>query len=81
MEQLLGISRIWRLDTGESVLEIEKDFNYENTKNLPMQVRGRILDESLIVENINVAANDVLLYEVVVSSLKQNQGFAFIPKS
>jgi hypothetical protein len=81
VEQLLGISRIWRLDTGESVLEIEKDFNYENTKNLPMQVRGRILDESLIVENINVAANDVLLYEVVVSSLKQNQGFAFIPKS
>lgn len=81
MEQLLGMSRIWRLDTGESVLEIEKDFNYENTKNLPMQVRGRILDESLIVENINVAANDVLLYEVVVSSLKQNQGFAFIPKS
>jgi hypothetical protein len=75
------MSRIWRLDTGESVLEIEKDFNYENTKNLPMQVRGRILDESLIVENINVAANDVLLYEVVVSSLKQNQGFAFIPKS
>jgi len=75
------MSRIWRLDTGESVIEIEKDFNYENTKNLPMQVRGRILDESLVVENINVAANDVLLYEVVHATLKQNQGFAFIPKN
>jgi hypothetical protein len=72
LEQLLSMSRIWRLDTGESVLEIEKDFNYENSKNLPMQVRGRILDESLAIENINVATNDVLMYEVVLSTVKGN---------
>ena len=64
VEELLKISRIWRLNTGENVFDIEKDYGYENTKNLPMKVRGKILDESQLIEDINVGATDVLLYEV-----------------
>lgn len=77
------MSRIWRLDTGENVLEIERDYEYESRRGLPIQVRGRILDNNEIVENINVATTDVLLYEIhdPKMSLNKNNGFALIPKN
>jgi hypothetical protein len=56
------MSRIWRLDTGESPLEVEKDYQY--ARNLPIKVKGRILEPHEIIDNINVADDDVLLYEV-----------------
>lgn len=46
VEELLSMSRIWRLDTGESVLDIEKDYDYEKHRGLPLQVRGRILEDN-----------------------------------
>jgi hypothetical protein len=30
------MARVWRLDIGENVLEIEKYFEYENRENLPL---------------------------------------------
>ena len=47
-----------------------------------MQVRGRVLEDKEVVEDINVADNDVLLYEVQAASWlkKDNNLFAFIPK-
>lgn len=76
------MSRLWRLDTGEHVLEIEKDFQNQSYDRLPMEIFGQVLQGSEIVENINVADNDVLLYEVQsVQQLKKNNFFAFIPKT
>jgi hypothetical protein len=60
----MAMSRIWRLDTGESVLDVEDEFEHESAYRLPIQVKGRILKNDEFVENINVADNDILLYEV-----------------
>lgn len=43
-------------------------------------IPGRILDEKECVDNIDVAEDDVLLYEVRSRPNKENEGFAFIPK-
>ena len=64
VEELMDMARLWRLDTGENVMEIEKCYDYESRESLPLQLRGRVLDESEVVDDINVADNDVLLYEV-----------------
>ena len=77
------MSRVWRLETGENVYDIERFFESESygLTNLPMQIRGRILDLKEVVADINVADTDVLLYEVKYNDfLKDNNGFAFIPK-
>jgi hypothetical protein len=80
----MSIARLWRLETGENVFDIEKEYDYavRDKDQLPMQVRGRVLDEKEVVEDINVADNDVLLYEVQASTWlkKENNMFAFIPK-
>jgi uncharacterized membrane protein len=45
VKELMNVARIWRLDTGENVMDIEKFFDYEakDYDNLPIEVRGRIL--------------------------------------
>jgi hypothetical protein len=43
IEQLLGMARIWRLETGENVMQIEKEYEYETRDNLPIGLEGRIL--------------------------------------
>eukprot|EP00347_Sterkiella_histriomuscorum_P008234 403345866 len=80
-EQLMNIARIWRLEVGENVLQIEKEFDMETRDNLPMPLSGKVLLNEEIIEEINVADNDVLLYEVQsLPYLKNNNMFAFIPK-
>ncbi len=78
------MARIWRLETGENVMEIEKEYDFEirEKEHLPLPIRGRVLDDKEIVENINVADSDVLLYEVqaIPWLKKENNMFAFIPK-
>jgi hypothetical protein len=77
------MARLWRLDIGENVLEIEKYYDYEcrDRDSLPLGLRGRILEDNEIVDEINVAENDVLLYEVQsMPFLKKNNMYAFIPK-
>jgi len=71
------------METGdrENVIEIEKYYEYESRDHLPLELRGRVLDDNEIVEDINVADTDILLYEVQsVYYLKKNNMFAFIPK-
>lgn len=64
VEQLANMARIWRLETGENVLQIEKDYENETRDNLPIALEGRILKNDEIIEEINVADTDVLLYEI-----------------
>lgn len=84
LEGLISMARIWRLETGESVTDIEKEYDNEirEKEHLPLPIRGRILEDKEVVENINVADNDVLLYEVQAIHWlkKENNMFAFIPK-
>lgn len=81
-KNLMSMSRIWRLDLGETVFDVEKIFEYETLSNLPMHIRGRILAMDEIISNINVADNDILLYEVQYNTdhLRENSGFAFTAK-
>lgn len=66
---------------GENVMQIEKEFEYETRDNLPIALEGRVLQDNEVIEEINVADIDVLLYEVqAYPFLKQNNMFAFIPK-
>lgn len=62
----MDMSRLWRLDIGENVNEVEKYYDYEgrDRDSLPLAIRGRILEDKEIVDDINVAETDVLLYEV-----------------
>jgi hypothetical protein len=79
----MKMARIWRLDTGEDIFEIEKYYNQEsrNIENLPIEIIGRVLEDQEILENINVAENDILLYEVKYADyLKANNSFAFMPQ-
>ncbi len=77
------MSRLWRLETGETIFDIEKYFLEESysLQSLPMQIRGRVLGLDEVAGNINVAEDDVLLYEIQYSEyLKENNYFAFMPK-
>ncbi len=86
IKELMNMSRLWRLDTGESISDIEKEFEYETygsgMEHLPMQIRGKVLELDEVISNINVAETDVLLYEVRFSEnrLKETNGFAFTAK-
>lgn len=64
VEDLMQMARIWRLNIEENVMEIEKYYEFENKESLPLTIKGRILEDHEIVDNINVADTDVLLYEV-----------------
>jgi hypothetical protein len=81
VEDLMGIARLWRLEYGENVTTIEREYEMETADNLPLALEGRILEDHEVLEDINVAESDVLLYEVKAHSyLKNNNCFAFIPK-
>ena len=48
---------------------------------LPLEIEGEILDEKALIEQINVADEETLLYEVKYNDeLKRNDYYAFIPK-
>lgn len=75
VEDLMGMARIWRLNIEENVLEIEKYYDYESKESLPLPIKGRILEDNEIIDNINVADTDILLYEVQIlgyQPLKKN---------
>jgi hypothetical protein len=63
LETLLKMSRIWRLETGEDVQEVERYYQSDNKNGLYM-IRGRVLDEKEVVEDIDVAEDDSMIYEV-----------------
>jgi ubiquitin carboxyl-terminal hydrolase 4/11/15 len=82
IKDLMDCSRLWKLEIGEDITEIEKYFDYESRgRNLPLELRGRLLVDTDLVEKINVADSDVLLYEVQFDRpIPKNNNFAFIPK-
>ena len=45
-------------------MQIERDYDNETRDNLPIPLEGRVLKDGEIIEDINVADNDVLLYEL-----------------
>lgn len=82
-KDLMNMSRLWRLETGESISDIEKEFEHESygLTHLPMQIRGKVLQLDEVISNINVADTDILLYEVKYNDyLKENNSYAFTPK-
>ena len=81
LEDLLGISRLWRLETGEDVLEIERYYPSDN-KNGIYVIRGKVLGLQEVIEDIDVAEDDCLLYEVKLnySQLEKNGYYAFVPR-
>lgn len=42
-QELMNMARIWRLEYGENVLHIEKEYDAETRDNLPIALDGRIL--------------------------------------
>ena len=60
----MGMARLWRLDIGETVEDAEEGYNQSST--IPVGLRGRILEDTDIIDDINVAEADTLLYEVTM---------------
>ena len=52
MEDLKNMARIWRLEIGENVMHIEREFDYETRDNLPLPLEGRILQDTEVIEDI-----------------------------
>ena len=80
-EQLMGMSRLWRLEIGEDVRDIER-YQAEDTSDKLFPIMGRVINESECVDNIDVAEDDVMIYEVQARSAttRENDGYVFIPK-
>jgi hypothetical protein len=78
-EQLLGMSRLWRLEIGEDVNDIER-YQAEDSSEKLFPIMGRVLNESEWLDNIDVAEDDVMLYEVQARKTRDNEGYIFIPK-
>lgn len=47
LKQLVEMSRLWRLDIGESVMDIEKGIN--NDYHTAISIRGRVLDKNEVL--------------------------------
>ena len=75
----MGMSRLWRLEIGEDVTDIER-YQAEDTSDKLFPIMGRVLNESELLDNIDVAEDDVMLYEVQARKTKENDGYIFIPK-
>lgn len=75
------MSRLWRLDTGEDVMEIERYYQSDN-KNGMYVIRGRVMSPKEVIEDIDIAEDDCILYEVQLNQpqLEKNGYFAFIPR-
>lgn len=58
------MARIWRLEMGENVMNIEKEYDHATRDLLPIELEGRVLQDKEVIEDIKVADADVLLYEV-----------------
>jgi hypothetical protein len=75
------MSRIWKLENGEDINEIQ-NLAYAtkgDPKQLPIKINGAILDRSAFIDQINVADDEILMYEVRISQdPKAAIPFAFI---
>lgn len=66
---LVTMSRLWKLDVGENITQIQDSIYATNgdPKLLPIQINGKILDRSATIDQINVADDETLMYEVRIS--------------
>jgi len=76
------MSRIWLLEPGCHVLDIQDHYRQVeySINNFPIGIRGWILDPKEQLEEINLADNDVLLYEVEHNQFRNKHG-SFIFKA
>jgi len=49
VQELIDISRIWKLDPSESVYEVEKLYECETRASLPLEIEGRVLKNDEII--------------------------------
>ena len=74
------MTRIWRLEVGEDVFDIERYLAEDLKPDQFAPIAGRILDENEFIDNIDVAEDDVLLYEPRARKTKENDGFVCVTK-
>lgn len=75
------MSRIWKLDVGENISEIQDQIYATNgdPKLLPININGKVLDKSATIDQINVADEETLMYEVrITQDPKASIPYAFI---
>jgi hypothetical protein len=69
IQHLVQMSRIWKLENGEDINEIQNSAyaTKGDPKQLPIKINGTILDRSAVIDQINVADDEILMYEVRIS--------------
>ena len=76
--------RLWKFEGQETFADIKEALEDvgSNMDKLPIEVHGRILQSYELIEDINVADNDVLVFEWKVAfDPKSEKPWAFEPKS
>jgi hypothetical protein len=75
---LCDVSRIWKINTSCTTVEHINEQVYETegkTEYLPLEVNGEILSLTSTIEEVNIADNEILIYEVKLNT----QGEVKIP--
>lgn len=74
---MLAYSRIWKLDQERESVKSLRDTIYQtngNPNQLPIEVNGRVLAKMEMVDDFQVAEEDILMYEV---KIRPNDRFPF----
>ena len=68
--ELFTYSRLWVFEQGDSIEELESQIEADS-RNLPIEIHGRILQPHQLIDEINVADDEMILLEWKISFDKQ----------
>jgi len=82
--ELFRLSRLWVFEQGDTIQDLEYQLAQlsSDLSNLPVEVHGRILQNHQLIDEINVADDDLILLEWKIAFDKEDEkAWAYDPKS
>lgn len=70
--------RLWKMEGDTNIQDVEEALD---SKNLPCEIQGRVLDPFMLVQDVNVADNETIILEWKISTSKDPETpYAYDPK-
>lgn len=68
-EELLDLSRLWKLEGGDTIEDVKQMLSEINNdlNKLPLAVQARVLEPSQMIDEINVADQELIVMEFKIS--------------
>jgi hypothetical protein len=69
--QMLGLSRLWKIDETKYNIKEIQDQIYATKGNIdlfPISAHGSILERNTLIEDCNIADDEILMYEVAITN-------------